>query len=108
MDETIANMLQSESWVQGKQEKKEEVKVYQVKKNQIDSMAGFFYGFGNTLIHFSLLITAFFIKGPDFKKAKALDRAFFVDLENILFEKDEFHFVEGNLNIEKNTLKTIE
>ena len=47
-------------------------------------MAGFFYGFGNTLIHFSLLIATFFVERPDQEKIKMFDQNYFAELESKL------------------------
>ena len=47
-------------------------------------MAGFFYGFGNTLIHFALLVASLFVERPDENKIKMFDQNYFQELESKL------------------------
>ena len=47
-------------------------------------MAGFFYGFGNSLIHLALFVAANFVDRPNIERAMALDQAYFKELEDML------------------------
>ena len=48
----------------------------QVKKNQFDPTAGYFYALGCSLIHFSMIITMFFIQYPNVEEAKKSDQLY--------------------------------
>lgn len=46
-------------------------------------MAGFFYTIGCSLMHMGMLITLFFVKRPNFEKARALDDQYFENINSI-------------------------
>ena len=46
-------------------------------------MAGFFYGFGVSLIHMALLVGALFVKPANFDVARSHDQAYFKQLEDM-------------------------
>lgn len=48
----------------------------QVKKNQFDPTAGYFYALGCSLIHMSMIITMFFIRYPNVEAAKKFDELY--------------------------------
>ena len=52
---------------------KEEFHTYYIKKKLSDTMAGFAYTIGCSLVHLSLLVALSVVKWPDVEKAKQYD-----------------------------------
>ena len=59
----------------------DKLKIYHVRKNQINSMAGFFYGLGCSIVHLALFVAANFVRRPQLDRAKELDRLYLQDLK---------------------------
>ena len=103
VNNTITDVNQDES---KKMEDDDKLRIYHVKKNQINSMAGFFYGLGCSLVHLSLLIGQNFVKKSNRERARNLDQQYFEQLDAL--RANNSHQFSSLKNIDAANLKSIE